>query len=95
MADVQALYPAPHYVMVDDKPRIHAALKQLMKDRITTVQVLQGKYAREPQAHSPRPDRTIATIGGFVALEGRDLFPAPAARSLGFPARRKSPPTGS
>lgn len=85
MADVEALYPANHYVMVDDKPRIHAGLKRLMKDRITTVQVRQGKYAHDRQTYTPPPDRTIEDIFAFTALREGDLVPQVPTRGLRFP----------
>jgi len=44
---VERRYPARHYVMVDDKPRIHRALKERYGGAITTVMVCQGHYAAE------------------------------------------------
>jgi len=35
--DVEQRYPARHYVMVDDKLRILAAMKDILRDRLTTV----------------------------------------------------------
>jgi FMN phosphatase YigB (HAD superfamily) len=37
LADVEARYPAFHYVMIDDKLRILAAVKKLWSRRVTTV----------------------------------------------------------
>ena len=45
---VQRHYPARHYVMVEDKLRILAAMKERMRDRLTTVFVRQGHYALDP-----------------------------------------------
>ena len=42
------LYPARHYVMVDDKLRLLAAIKKIWGKRVTTVFVKQGHYANEP-----------------------------------------------
>jgi FMN phosphatase YigB (HAD superfamily) len=50
LADVERLYPAPHYVMVDDKLRILAAMKKIWKTRLTTVFIRQGHYARDSHA---------------------------------------------
>lgn len=62
-ADIQERYPAKHYVMIDDKPRIHAALKSALGDLITTVQVRQGKYALDKAAeYTPSPDIVIESI---------------------------------
>lgn len=45
LAAVQQRYPAPHYVMVDDKPQLLAAMKHALGGKLTTVFVRQGHYA--------------------------------------------------
>ena len=45
---MQQRYPARHYVMVDDKPNLLAAMKIILKDKLTTVFVRQGHYAVAP-----------------------------------------------
>jgi hypothetical protein len=63
--DVERRYPAKHYVMVDDKIRILAAMKSAWGDRLTTVFVRQGHYAHdaaEVAAHPPA-DVTVERIG--------------------------------
>jgi len=68
--DVERRYPARHYVMVDDKVRILAAMKEIWKDRVTTVFVRQGHYANDPSllaAYRP-PDMTIDRIGDLVTM---------------------------
>ena len=64
LAAVQEAYPASHYVMVDDKPGLLAAIKQLMGDRVTTVFVRQGHYATDAAlAAAPlKPDVSIGHI---------------------------------
>jgi FMN phosphatase YigB (HAD superfamily) len=47
LEDVERDFPAPHYVMVDDKLPILAAMKQAWGDRLTTVYPHQGHYARD------------------------------------------------
>src|ERR1700733_14998681 len=42
---MQLRYPAAHYVMVDDKPNLLAAMKSILKGTLTTVFVRQGHYA--------------------------------------------------
>jgi FMN phosphatase YigB (HAD superfamily) len=62
---VERRFPADHYVMVDDKLRILAAMKQAWRERLTTVFPRQGHYAldaRELQAYPPA-DVTLARIG--------------------------------
>jgi FMN phosphatase YigB (HAD superfamily) len=68
--DMQRRYPADHYVMVDDKPRILVAMKKLMGDRVTTVFVRQGHYAAAAGAdlEATPPDVTIDAIGDLASL---------------------------
>jgi len=63
--DVEARYPAAHYVMVDDKVRLLAAIKQHWGARVTTVFPRQGHYAHDAAlvAQYPKPDITIERIG--------------------------------
>lgn len=69
LGDVARLFPAGHYVAVDDKASILARIKEAWADRVSTVHVLQGKYADDPYA-GPAPDATIAGIGGLRPLAG-------------------------
>ena len=48
--DVESEYPAEHYVFVDDKPRLLAAVKQAWGNRVITVFARQGHYAHDPVA---------------------------------------------
>lgn len=63
--DVEAKYPAKHYVMVDDKVRILAAIKQNWGARVTTIFPRQGHYALDEAlvAQYPQPDITLESIG--------------------------------
>ncbi len=65
LQDVETRYPAAHYVMVDDKVRILAALKQYWGQRVTTVFPRQGHYAHDAAllAQHPKPDLTLERIG--------------------------------
>jgi FMN phosphatase YigB (HAD superfamily) len=67
---MQARYPAPHYVMVDDKPNLLAAMKRRLGDKLTTVFVRQGHYAARADLATmdPAPDHTIDKIGDLKAL---------------------------
>jgi len=66
--DVADRFPADHYVMVDDKLRILAAIKQIWGRRVTTVFVRQGHYARDPKilATYPAADVSIKRIGDLL-----------------------------
>lgn len=73
LVDVERRYPADHYVLVDDKPRITAAIKRAWGDRVTTVMPRQGHYANDAGALNlrPTPDVTVERIGDLVEY---DLF---------------------
>jgi FMN phosphatase YigB (HAD superfamily) len=66
--DVERRYPARHYVMVDDKLRILAAMKKIQRDRLTTVFPRQGHYALDAKAIAAYPpaDITVERIGDLV-----------------------------
>ena len=49
LAEVERLYPAKRYVMIDDKLRILNTVKQLWGERVTSVFPKQGHYAGDPQ----------------------------------------------
>ncbi|HEY1934664.1 MAG TPA: HAD family hydrolase [Acetobacteraceae bacterium] len=63
--DVERLFPARHYVMIDDKLRILDAVKKIWGDRVTTVFPRQGHYAFDPEtlATYPPADITLEHIG--------------------------------
>jgi FMN phosphatase YigB (HAD superfamily) len=65
---VQQRYPATHYVMVDDKPNLLAAMKSILKGKLTTVFVRQGHYglAAESNSVDPAPDMVIERIGDLI-----------------------------
>ena len=66
--DVEAIYPASHYVMVDDKLHILMAMKKIWGARLTGIWPRQGHYAFDPQtiASYPATDITIEHIGDLV-----------------------------
>ncbi|HET6545693.1 MAG TPA: HAD family hydrolase [Rhodanobacteraceae bacterium] len=76
--EVRARHPARHYVMVDDKRRVLAAMKSAMGADLTTVFVRQGHYALDPanRAAHAAPDITIERIGDLVDLDLSALCPA-------------------
>jgi FMN phosphatase YigB (HAD superfamily) len=84
LADVEARYPADHYVLVDDKLRILAAVKKNWGRRVTTLFVRQGHYALDPKilATCPAADASIDRIGDLLNCDRRDFEPrrrSPAA----------------
>ena len=73
--EITTRYPAERYVVVDDKPSVHAAFKAALGPRVTTVLVEQGRYAREGEAVSPPPDLRLPSIVAFTALSAEALRP--------------------
>src|SRR5205823_2031453 len=71
LEDVEARYPARHYVLIDDKLRILSAVKAAWGPRVTTVFPRQGSYANDPAlvAAYPPPDLTIARVSELLLLE--------------------------
>jgi hypothetical protein len=62
--DIVERYPADHYVLIDDKVRILAAVKRGWNSRVTTVFPRQGHYAmdeKEVAKYRP-PDLVIERI---------------------------------
>ena len=66
--DVVHLYPADHYVMIDDKLRILSAVKKIWGERVTTVFPKQGHYAFDPDilAEYPPADIELPRIGALI-----------------------------
>ena len=81
--DVERRHPAEHYVLVDDKVRILAAIKETWGERVTTVFPRQGHYAHAPDVARHRaPDVTIERIADLTTYDMPALLNA---------ARRKAP----
>ena len=79
LAHVQSMYPARRYVMIDDKLRILAAMKEVLGERLMTVFPRQGHYAHDPQqmAAYPAADHTVERIGDLLTLDARILLGDP------------------
>ena len=75
LEDIERRYPAGHYVLVDDKPRILTAVKKIWGSRVTTVLPRQGQYALDEKAATSYPpaDHTIGRIGDLVGVDFRAL----------------------
>jgi FMN phosphatase YigB (HAD superfamily) len=76
LEDVAQRYPAAHYVILDDKLRILAAVKHFWAARVTTVFVRQGRYATDPKivASYPAADISIERIGDLLQYDGPQLL---------------------
>jgi len=77
--DVQCRHPARHYVLIDDKPRILAAVKRQWQQRVTTVLPRQGQYANDAAvlAAGPAPDRQVEHIGELLTHDAHSLARRP------------------
>jgi len=75
LEDVKRRYPAQHYVLVDDKPLILAAVKNAWRERVTTVLPRQGQYANDARvvASVPPADLTVERVGDLLAYDFADL----------------------
>ena len=74
LADVERRFPAHRYVLVDDKLRILAAVKDAWGERVTTVFPRQGHYAHDPAVLAEYPearfaDVAVAAIGDLLQLD--------------------------
>jgi len=76
LSNVEHHYPARHYVMVDDKLRILAAMKKVWGSRVTTVWPRQGHYALDSRVTDmyPSADLTIEHIGDLVNHDLRAMI---------------------
>jgi FMN phosphatase YigB (HAD superfamily) len=82
LGDLERRYPARHYVMVDDKLRILAAMKEIRGDRLTTVFARQGHYALDPDLPAYAPaDLSIGRIGDLVDIDLSALLGPAAANN--------------
>ena len=72
---VERIFPAKHYVLIDDKLRILDVVKRAWGAKVTTVFPKQGHYALDADivAAYPKADITIERIGELVGME-RDQF---------------------
>jgi FMN phosphatase YigB (HAD superfamily) len=67
LEQIEVAYSARHYVMIDDKVRILAAMKKGWGDRLTTVFPRQGHYAfADDVASFTTPDLTVDGIGDLL-----------------------------
>jgi FMN phosphatase YigB (HAD superfamily) len=87
--DVAERHPAEHYLLVDDKLRILAAVKRAWGPRVTTVFPRQGHYAHDPNilARYPAADLSVDRIGSLLACDLPKLLGAAGTAS----GRRSDP----
>lgn len=61
-------YPADHYAIIDDKPQILVDTKDILRDRVTTVFVEQGKYAAAKPVNFA-PDISVLHVGDLRTFD--------------------------
>src|SRR5262249_36378559 len=59
---VERLYPANHYVLIDDKLHILTAVKKIWGERVTTVFAKQGHYAFDSKILAENPPADIELV---------------------------------
>ena len=76
---VERIFPAKHYVLIDDKLRLLDAVKKIWGARVTTVLPRQGHYATDPEilAKYPAADIAIERIGDLVGIDVEPFKSAP------------------
>ena len=75
LPSVRARFKADHYVLIDDKPGILMRSKASLGDKLTTVHVLQGKYALDPKhAVDYKPDIVIERISDLLKCNAEDFL---------------------
>lgn len=74
--DVAKRCPAEHYVLVEDKLRLLAAIKKVWGSRVTTVFVRQGHYALDPKllADYPSADINLDSIADLLHYDSAQLL---------------------
>jgi FMN phosphatase YigB (HAD superfamily) len=78
LTHVERLFPARHYVMIDDKLRLLTAIKQYWGDRVTTVFPRQGHYATDMRilTEYPAADLSIDHIADLTRFTREDFLKA-------------------
>jgi FMN phosphatase YigB (HAD superfamily) len=73
---VEETFPASHYIMVDDKPRILSAMKEVLGPRLTTVAVHQGYNATAAASAAVEhpADVTVEHIADLAAYDIETLI---------------------
>jgi FMN phosphatase YigB (HAD superfamily) len=81
LGDVEIRYPAQHYVMIDDKRDILAAIKNVWGHRVTTVFPRQGHYARHRSRGGAYPvaDVTVTHIGDLLKCDATTFLASSTA----------------
>ena len=70
LADVERLYPANRYVMIDDKLRILDSMKKIWGDRLTSIFPRQGHYATDRKSW---PGTRTATFNWTILAISSDM----------------------
>lgn len=90
LGDIETRYPAVHYVLVDDKLRILSAVKRVWGQRVTTVFLQQGHYAKDMKARDayPAADVSVERISDLLQYDLDEITGAQPAVSSGLRSER-------
>ena len=72
--EIEKLYPADHWAIIDDKPQILVDVKRLKGKDITAVFIKQGKYARAGFPASFVPDISLEHIGDVRGISAEEFM---------------------
>lgn len=74
--DIEERYPAEHYVLIDDKPRILSMVKNVWGPKVTTVFSQQGHYAQDFHVRHayPAADFSLERIEDLLRYDLGELF---------------------
>ena len=74
LPEIMHLYPADHYVIIDDKPSILADVKQALGEKVTTIFVRQGKYAHTNLPEGFSPEISVEQISDLQRYKQEEVF---------------------
>jgi hypothetical protein len=79
IADLAMRFPADQYVLIDDKPKVLAACKDALGDRLTTVHVKFGHYGLATNTGVAPADFSVDGIAELLGRSAGAFAPAKAS----------------
>ena len=72
LKDIESCYPAEHYVVIDDNPRILKSIKKTWRQKVTTIWLAASRNGRANHGSRARPEPDV-TIRSIQDLRKKDL----------------------
>ena len=72
LKDIESCYPAEHYVVIDDNPRILKSIKKAWRQKVTTIWLAASRNGRANHCSRARPEPDV-TIRSIQDLRKKDL----------------------